>query len=100
MTMGWPLMTYINGTHFYKNWSIGVWHTDICSIIIRQTMRGTTSFQRENIKGESKVVPFQTLCHKGICVSGGMDSCFLAPVQIRMNGQLYVVAAIVKEKGI
>jgi hypothetical protein len=59
-----------------------------------------TGFQRENIKGESKVVPFQTLYHKGICASGGTDSRFLAPVQIRMNGQLYGVAAIVKEKGI
>jgi len=59
-----------------------------------------TGFQRENIKGENKVVPIQTLCHKGICASGGTDSCFLAPVQIQMNCRLYVVAAIVKEKGI
>jgi hypothetical protein len=57
-----------------------------------------TGFQRENIKGKSKAVPCQALCHKGICTSRGMDSCFLALVQIQMNGQLYVVAAVVKEK--
>ena len=67
---------------------------------MRDTCMSVTGFERENIKGESEVVPFQTLCHKGICASGGMDSRFLAPVQIRMNGQLYVVAAVVKEKGI
>lgn len=100
MTVGWSLMTYVNCTQFQKNWSIGVWHTDTFSIIISQTTRGTTGFQRENIKGESKVIPFQTLCHKGTCASAGMDSCFLAPVQIRMNDQLYVVAAIVKQKRI
>jgi len=66
----------------------------------RDTCMSVTGFQRENIKGESKVVLFQALCHKGICASGGMDSCFLALVQIRMNGQMYGVAAIVKEKGI
>lgn len=59
-----------------------------------------TGFQRETIKGNSRVVPCQALCHKGICASGGMDSCFLALVQIQMNGQLYVVAAVVKEKRI